>query len=142
MQTLIPNINDLKVITAKQPHSVERVLSLLEKIEQKRSVQFGKQREFSRTIFRGDLKISLQFSIEDVQDICDVETTSVQGLSISQSGASFLFPGDINYQEILIGLAVQQDKMTWFRSKIVRKQSIPNVDYWEYGAMFVKKLNE
>ncbi|QDU10059.1 PilZ domain-containing protein [Gimesia aquarii] len=142
MQTLNPSIQDIKVATSKsQQQAVERIFSLLDKIEQKNLIQFASQRSHTRKTFRGTLSILLPTE-NPVLDLCDTEAINVQGLSISQSGVSFLFAGDIDRKDILVGLTVLDDKVIWFHSEIVRKKQFPEADFWEYGVKFLRKVNE
>lgn len=142
MQSLSTNINELKRPTTRSEElAAERILTLLDKTEQRNSIQFSKQRDYERQTVRGTLILSLQSSVNHVCDIREEATLSARCWSISQSGASFLFTGNLTLTEIIVGLSVLEDEMTWFQSQIVRKRKIPNVDFWEYGVKFLRKIN-
>lgn len=141
MDALSPSHNDIKIATSKsQQQATERIFSLLDKIEQKNSIQFASQRSFARKNFRGTFSILLPTD-NAVLDLCDSKSIKVQGLSISQSGVSFLLSGEINQKEILVGLTVLEEKITWFHSEIVRKKQFPEAEFWEYGVKFLRKVN-
>ncbi|QDT98786.1 hypothetical protein V144x_42940 [Gimesia aquarii] len=141
MQVTNPSINKIKKATSKsQQQATERIFSLLDKIEQKNSIQFAHQRSHVRKPFRGSFQILLPTE-NPVLDF-DIETIKVQGLSISQSGVSFLFAGDLDRKDILVGLTVLEEKVIWFHSEIVRKKQFPEADFWEYGVKFLRKVSE
>ncbi|WP_339730520.1 hypothetical protein [uncultured Gimesia sp.] len=142
MQSLSTNINDLKFpVTRTEERAAARFLALLEKMEQKSTIQFAKQRKHARQTIRGTLIVSLQSEVEHVCDIRNEETSAALCWSISQAGASFLFPGSLGKHNILVGFTVQEDEYSWFDSEIVRKRKIPDVDFWEYGLKFLRKID-
>lgn len=111
------------------------------KSEQRNAIQHSKGRKHERVTVRGTAFISLQTSVNQASDIYQDLTLKAKYWSISQSGAAFVFAGNLNKDEIIIGFGTPEVGINWYHSKVVRKRKIPNTTIWEYGVEFQEKIN-
>ncbi|MGW8256750.1 MAG: HD domain-containing phosphohydrolase [Thermoguttaceae bacterium] len=59
---------------------------------------------------------------------------------ISQGGISFIYPGPIPWNNILVGLDTTEDAKTWFQGKIVRFREIGDTGFWLYSVAFKQRV--
>ncbi|MFH1301622.1 MAG: PilZ domain-containing protein [Planctomycetota bacterium] len=128
----------LEQYTEKQNRAISRVLDLLDRIEKRTNVHYSEKRSHERKDFRGIVWISIpdKNSAEDAE----VDTIKVWSRSISQSGLSFIYPLPIRQTTIHVGVPVQGNQVTWFRSEVVRRKEVQEEHFWEYGVRFLGKV--
>tara|TARA_R110002095_G_scaffold204153_2_gene186689 strand:+ start:6021 stop:6428 length:408 start_codon:yes stop_codon:yes gene_type:complete len=124
--------------TEKQNRAISRVLDLLDRVEKRTNAHFSEKRSHERKDFRGIVWISMPD--ENAGDENQAEAIKVWSRSISQSGLSFIYPLPIRQSTILVGVPVQGNQVTWFRSEIVRRKEVQEEQFWEYGVRFLGKV--
>ncbi len=129
----------LEQYTEKQNRAISRVLDTLDRIEKRTNDHFSEKRSHERKDFRGIVWICI--SDDDSSEDDAINTIKVWSRSISQSGLSFIYPSPIYQPTIHVGVPVQGDQVTWFRSEIVRQREIQEEHFWEYGVRFRGKVN-
>lgn len=138
LNTRLMCLLNLDQYSEKQNRALSRVLDSLDNLEKRMSVHYSGKRNHERKDFRGIVMISIPN--DDPLDECDVNTVKVWSRSISQSGLSFVYPFPIFQAEILVGVPVTDDQVSWFRSEIVRQKEIEEENFWEYGVKFLGKV--
>lgn len=128
----------LEQYTEKQNRAISRVLDLLDRVEKRTNIHYSDKRSHERKDFRGIVWISMPD--ENAGDENQAETIKVWSRSISQSGLSFIYPMPIYQTTILVGVPVQGNQVTWFRSEIVRQKEVQEEHFWEYGVKFLGKV--
>ncbi len=138
LNTRLMCLLNLNQYSEKQNRALSRVLDSLDHLEKRMNVHYSGKRIHERKDFRGIVLISTPN--DDPFDECDVNTVKVWSRSISQSGLSFVYPFPIFQTEILVGVPVTDDQVSWFRSEIVRQKEIEEEKFWEYGVKFLGKV--
>lgn len=120
--------------TEKQKRSAQRLIESLVRTESRLSDHYSQVRSHQRQVCRNILLIRIPNGENTVG-------FSVYMRDISASGTSFLYPGVIEAQEILVGIPVTGREPTWFQGKVVRCKQVMNEDFWDYGVKFLQRLS-
>lgn len=130
---------NLEQYSEKQNRAISRILDSLDRLDKRMTLHYSNVRAHERKDFRGIVWISVPQE-DELGSEESTETIKVWSRSISQSGLSFICPFPIHRDEIHVGVPVQGDHVTWFRSQIVRRKEIAEEQFWEHGVRFLGKV--
>ncbi|QDT39916.1 PilZ domain-containing protein [Stratiformator vulcanicus] len=116
----------------KQLRASQRVLDTLDRLDARTDDHYATKRQYERRTFRGQATLLMStFGDDDVRRQVKVWTRS-----ISASGLSFICPGIINGDKVVIGLDIPDKETAWFDAEIKRRRKVPDETFWEYGVAF------
>lgn len=123
----------------KQSRSAARVLDTLDQLDSRLAGHFSGKRRHTRVQYRGHGTICLPDPDQPILDLASSSSFSVHVRSLSQSGLSFIYPGEIVEKNVVVGLEQGGKAATWFVAEIVRIKEIVEEGFWEYGVKFVRR---
>lgn len=123
----------------RQNRSAQRVLDTLDQLDTRLSTHYSGKRRHTRVQYRGVGTVCIMNLEQSVLDPSGPGSFSVHVRSLSQSGLSFIYPGEIFEKNVLIGLDQAGGGKTWFVAEVVRVKKIEEEAFWEYGVKFVRR---
>ena len=118
-----------------------RVLDMLDRLESRTALVYEKQRGHSRSCYRGIVRIREACEGVEITDFNELDECMVWGRSVSQSGLSFIYPGQREWQKIFVGIEVPGRGPTWLRAETVRSRQVTDEEFWEYGVRFLGRAD-
>ncbi|WP_166823697.1 hypothetical protein [Thalassoroseus pseudoceratinae] len=118
-----------------------RALDVLDRLETRTGAVYEQQRSHTRSCYRGIIRIREAINTDDITDFDELEECMVWGRSVSQSGLSFIYPEQRQWQSIFVGIEVPGRGPTWMRAETVRCRQVTDEDFWEYGVRFLGRAN-
>jgi hypothetical protein len=62
-------------------------------------------------------------------------------VDVSQSGVGFIAPAELHDEQVCVGVPGKEGRHNWFLAEIVRKRQVPEEMFWEYGAVFLARVD-
>jgi hypothetical protein len=123
----------------RQNRSAHRVLDTLDQLDTRLSTHYSGKRRHTRVQYRGVGTVCFPNPDVSILDPSSAGAFSVHIRSLSQSGLSFIYPGEIPERNVLVGLDQAGRTKTWFAAEIVRVKAIEEEGFWEYGVKFLRR---
>lgn len=118
--------------------AAQRVLSDLDRMDQRLSAVYAAERAHERAAFQG--RVPLRFADETpdgtATDLCQIH---VWTRDVSRSGMSFIYPEQVTAKKCQICLGdPNATNAVWRHAEIVRGREVQD-GFWEYGVRFVSR---
>ncbi|MCC7423499.1 MAG: PilZ domain-containing protein [Planctomycetaceae bacterium] len=123
----------------RQNRSAQRVLDMLDQLDSRLGTHYSGKRRHTRVQYRGVGTVCVTSPEQSILDTSGAGSFSVHVRSLSQSGLSFIYPGEIPEKNVFVGLDQAKGGKTWFVAEIVRVKEISEEGFWEYGVRFVRR---
>lgn len=117
--------------------AAERVLTKLQGIDARTATRYGRERRHLRQSVKCVLEIHTVPKHRAVGDL----PFRVWSFDVSQSGVGFIAPAEIHDEQVCVGVPASGDRRSWFLADIVRKRQVPEEMFWEYGAVFLARVD-
>lgn len=117
--------------------AAERVLEKLQRLDARSATKYGRERRYLRQAVRCELEIHMLSS----RRTSDEPPFRVYSVDVSQSGVGFIAPAEIHDEKVCVGVPGKEGRHNWFLAEIVRKRQVPEEMFWEYGAVFLARVD-
>lgn len=123
--------------TPAQLRAAERVLTMLHGINARAATRYGRSRRHRRQ----DVQCVLEVHPLPKSRSAEEPPFRVFSYDVSQSGVGFIAPAEFRDDQICIGVPGTGDRRTWFLADVVRRRKVPEEMFWEYGAVFLARVD-
>lgn len=127
-----------RVFTPARVKAALRVLDSIDRSEERLQSVYSAQRQHQRTSFRGPVTVLVP--VGGTPDAPEgVDRYEVYARNVSPSGMSFIYPGDLRSEHLIVGIHTGGGTK-WFHSQVRRSKEVVE-DFWEYGVSFSSRAN-
>ncbi len=130
----------LEAYSEKQKYVANRALDFLEASRHRIESQYADKRNYVRTAVKTIVTIHLVNLENPFSNLQLNFSFRALTYDISQGGISFIYPGAVSLDNILVGLETSQDAKAWFQGKIVRSREIGDTGFWLYSVAFQQRV--
>ena len=128
------NVSDY---SSRQKRSADRVLESLDAMANRLGSHYAHVRDHERKQMRGQAVIRFQNPSAEGE----FHEFVVYVHNVSSGGICFIYPGEVEQKEILVGLKLNDGPPSlWFQGEVVRVRQISEEDFWEFGVAFRGRL--
>ncbi len=121
-------------LTSRLQRQAEKVLDLLERVQQRTVQVYSRSREHERKSVR--LFVQIFVPAEDGSEPTEGSSgMPAWSYDVSQSGIGFISCDPMPESFIYVGLTMG-NKLTWRKGKIVRRREVPESTFIDYGVTF------
>lgn len=117
--------------------AAERVLEKLQRLDARTATKYGRERRHLRQAVRCVLEIHMLPNLR----ASDESSFRAYSVDVSQSGVGFIAPAEIYDDRVCVGVPGKEGRHNWFLAEIVRKRQVPEEIFWEYGAVFLARVD-
>jgi hypothetical protein len=130
----------LENYTETQKRIAHEAIDILDNSAQITDRSYQRVRNDNRVALRTVATICMSNSQNPIVDFNSNRLLRVLTRDVSSRGVSFVCPDELPRKQVIIGLQVNDQKIKWFQSDIVRIRSIGDTGFWEHGAVFRKAI--
>jgi HD-GYP domain-containing protein (c-di-GMP phosphodiesterase class II) len=134
------SIPSLENYTETQKRIAHEAIDILDNSAQITDRSYQRVRNDNRVALRTVATICMSNSQNPIVDFNSNRLLRVLTRDVSSRGVSFVCPDELPRKQVLIGLQVNDQKIKWFQSDIVRVRPIGDTGFWEHGAVFRKAI--
>ena len=128
------NYQSVENYSDRQTKTAMRILDTLDRSESRLIDHYTQIRHHKRASCRK--VIHIRIPVPGGQP----EAFSVYMRDVSASGAGFIYPGEIQTSEVMVGIPIPGKDDTWFQGKIVRCKEFMQEGFWDFGVKFTGRL--
>ena len=131
----------LESYTEKEHRAAASALDVLEGAFKLAEQQYGHLRKEKRATLRTTITVCLPSLNNTVLDVNTGNSIQVLASDISHQGLSFIHPGPVQKENVLIGLPAPNSGKTWLVAKIVRIREIQDTGFWQHAVAFRHRMS-
>lgn len=121
-------------VDAAQSRIAQRILDTLDRVDDRLSEHYARQRKQQRTGFRSVVALLVP-SDKPGEPPLRVDAIA---RNLSPSGLSFIHEGRLETKRIIVGLMADLNTV-WFQADVVRAREV-EAGFWEFGIAFRQRM--
>ena len=125
----------------KQKRLALWALDVLDGASQMGERQYSNQRSNSRTKLRTVITVCLINSKTAILDHRSGCVFRALTNDVSRGGISWIHPGELRTDDVLIGLPDSREENKWFLGKIRRRREMGDTGFWEHGVALRQRVH-
>jgi hypothetical protein len=137
VEVLIVAILSIDEYSVAHQRAAERVLAKLQRLDARSATKYGRERRHLRQAVKCVLEIHMLPNCLASKE----PPFRAYSVDVSQSGVGFIAPAEIHDEQVCVGVPGKEGRHNWFLAEIVRKRQVPEEMFWEYGAVFLARVD-